>query len=480
MKEIATNVSEPASNREKRWAALSSVWAAVFLTLIKLIVGILTGSLGILADAAHSVLDLAAAIVTFFAVKISNQPADINHVYGHGKVENLSALFEALLLVLTCLWIFYEAIDRLFFKPVEVEATIWSFLVMTISLLVNISRSRLLSRVAKKYESQALEADALHFSTDAWSSAVVIGGLIMIVVARQFNLPWLVKGDAIAAIVVGCIVTYVSIQLGRQAVGELMDETPQIIRDEITQAANLIGVDEVRQVRVRRSGAQYFADLTLAVSRSASSEQAHQIAEEVEKAVRNLLPGANVVVHVDPVRVEGEPLTETLRTLASRMGFGVHHIKVSKMLGKQILSLHLDVEEELPLEEAHTRASAIEKAILEECPGFDQVWTHLEPVQRQRDDFDEVTSYHSVEMEHLILELPQIVGVHCEIHDVVISKEEDHLNVSFRCLLDGQALVKNAHKLAEQMEVTLRSRIVNLDQVMIHMEPLIVTRMPKL
>ena len=117
MKEIATNVSEPASNREKRWAALSSVWAAVFLTLIKLIVGILTGSLGILADAAHSVLDLAAAIVTFFAVKISNQPADINHVYGHGKVENLSALFEALLLVLTCLWIFYEAIDRLFFKP---------------------------------------------------------------------------------------------------------------------------------------------------------------------------------------------------------------------------------------------------------------------------------------------------------------------------------------------------------------------------
>jgi len=168
---------DPHAQKEKREAALSSVVAALLLTGLKLAIGLLTGSLGILAEAAHSGLDLVAALVTFFAVRLSDRPPDEHHLYGYGKIENLSALIETLLLLITCVWIIYEAIQRLFFKSVEIEASIWAFAVMGISIVVDITRSRILYAAARKHKSQALEADALHFSTDIWSSSVVIVGL---------------------------------------------------------------------------------------------------------------------------------------------------------------------------------------------------------------------------------------------------------------------------------------------------------------
>src|SRR5512138_3106673 len=207
----ACAMSHNQAQTEKRSAALSSVVAAVGLTSFKIIVGLLTNSLGILAEAAHSALDLIAALMTFFAVRVSDKPADMEHHFGHGKVENLSALFETLLLLATSAWIIYEAIQRLFFESVEVEISIWSFIVMGTSIIIDYTRSRILYRAAKKYNSQALEADALHFSTDIWSSSVVILGLIGITIAKYIpGLDWMSQADAIAALVVALIVIYVS------------------------------------------------------------------------------------------------------------------------------------------------------------------------------------------------------------------------------------------------------------------------------
>ena len=216
------------AQKEKRAAALSSVIAAIALTAFKLTVGILTNSLGILAEAAHSGLDLVAAAMTYFAVRVSDRPADREHHFGHGKVENISALFETLLLLATSVWIIYEAIDRLFFHPVSVDASFWAFLVMGSSIIIDISRSRILYKAARKYNSQALEADALHFSTDVWSSSVVILGLIGVTVARYVpGLEWMHKADAVAALVVAIIVIYVSGQLGWRTIAALVDTAPQ-------------------------------------------------------------------------------------------------------------------------------------------------------------------------------------------------------------------------------------------------------------
>jgi len=288
--------------REKRTVALVSVVAAIFLTTFKLVVGILTGSLGILAEAAHSGFDLVAAFITFLAVRISGKPADSRHPYGHGKIENLSALVEALLLLLTCVWIIYEAVRRLFFEAVVVEATFWSFLIMGISIVVDINRSRMLYRAARKYNSQALEADALHFSTDIWSSSVVILGLIGVLIADALpQVAFLAQADAIAALFVAAIVVVVSLELGKRTIEGLLDTAPPGMAQEIERTVEAIpGVDDCHQVRVRPSGPQLFVDVHVVVDGSQSLESAHRLTETIEAAVRGIAPAAEVTVHTEP------------------------------------------------------------------------------------------------------------------------------------------------------------------------------------
>ncbi|MFN2169463.1 MAG: cation diffusion facilitator family transporter, partial [Anaerolineae bacterium] len=343
---------DPVAEKEKRDAALSSVTGAVFLTGLKLTVGILTGSLGILAEAIHSGLDLVAALVTFFAVRYSDRPPDRQHQYGHGKVENLSAFIETLLLLVTCVWIIYEAIQRLFFKTVEVDSSIWAFLVMALSIVVDITRSRLLYRTARKHNSQALEADALHFSTDIWSSSVVIGGLLLVWLSERLgsDWAWLVKADAVAALVVAGIVIYVSVQLGRQAVSVLLDTAPPGVAEEIAaEAGQVPGVQGLGPVRVRQAGAFVFVDLTVNVDRSLSAEGAHQVAEEVDRRARRVVGRGDVVVHVDPVRRSGENLSQTVNAISARLGLRTHEVHAHEIGDRYFVDLHVEVPADLTL-----------------------------------------------------------------------------------------------------------------------------------
>ncbi len=291
------------ARKEKSSAALSSVIAAIGLTTFKLIVGLLTNSLGILAEAAHSGLDLAAAAMTFFAVRVSDQPADAEHHFGHGKVENLSALFETLLLLATSAWIIYEAIHRLFFVNVKAEASIWSFVIMGLSIVVDYTRSRLLFRAAKKYNSQALEADALHFSTDIWSSSVVILGLIGLTIARFVpGLNWMYKADSVAALVVAIIVIFISGELGWRTISALLDTAPKGIAEKVEKAAiSIPGVRNAHAVRIRPSGANWFVDMHVTMDGNTTLKKAHAATERIEIAVQEVIPNSDVTVHVEPL-----------------------------------------------------------------------------------------------------------------------------------------------------------------------------------
>ena len=295
-------MSPTGTQPEKRAAALSSVVAAIGLTSFKIIVGLLTNSLGILAEAAHSGLDLVAALMTFFAVGISDRPPDEEHNFGHGKVENLSALFETVLLLATSAWIIYEAVHRLFFAKAQVETSIWSFVVMGTSIVIDYTRSRILYRAARKYNSQALEADALHFSTDIWSSSVVILGLIGVTVARYVpRLSWMSEADAIAAMAVALIVIFISAELGWRTIQALLDTAPEGASDKIVKAVRAIpGITDCHAVRVRPSGARWFVDLHITMAGRTSLRQSHALTEKVEKKVHEVLPNSDVTVHVEP------------------------------------------------------------------------------------------------------------------------------------------------------------------------------------
>ena len=291
------------ADKDKRSVALISLGAAIGLTGIKLVIGLLTGSLGILAEAAHSGLDLVAAAATYVAVRISSKPPDQTHLYGHGKVENLSALFETVLLLITCVWIIYAAVNRLIFKTVEVEVTFWSFAVMATSIVVDATRSRALYRAAKQYNSQALEADALHFQTDIWSSSVVILGLIGVKVSELVpGAAFLMHADAVAALGVAFLVITITSRLGFRSLNALLDGAPAGLEQRIIQTVEAIpGIGNCHNVRMRYSGARLFVDIHVLMDGGQTLRLAHDTTEEIERAIQQLVPDADVTVHPEPV-----------------------------------------------------------------------------------------------------------------------------------------------------------------------------------
>lgn len=284
---------EKDKNEKKNVAGLSVI-AAVFLTGFKLLIGLMTGSLGILSEALHSGLDLVAAVITWLAVKVSDKPADIDHQYGHGKIENLSALIETILLLVTCVWIVYEALSRLLSGNTHIEVTIWSYIVVVSSIVIDFSRSRALSRVAQKHNSQALEADALHFSTDIWSSGVVLLGLV----CANFGY---YMADSVAALGVAVIVVYVSIKLGRRAIDALLDKVPPGMHKKVVLILN--NIPEIRSyhdLRIRTSGADHFVDVTIHVDPLLGIRQAHLVSTNVEDIICKNISRCKVQVHYEP------------------------------------------------------------------------------------------------------------------------------------------------------------------------------------
>jgi cation diffusion facilitator family transporter len=286
--------SSATASKEKKSIALTSVIAAVFLTGFKLIIGFLTGSLGILSEALHSALDLVAAVITFFAVKISDTPPDEDHNFGHGKIENYSALIETLLLVITCVWIIYEAVRRLVTHEVKIEITVWSFIVIITSIVIDYSRSRALYKVAKKHDSQALEADALHFSTDIWSSSVVLVGLIGV----SFNFNY---ADPIAALIVAVIVLSVSYRLGKKSFDALVDRAPKGLHERVEEIVReILEVRQFHDLKVRESGPNKFVELNIHVDQNMSINQAHEISHLVEEAISHKIKNVKVMIHTEP------------------------------------------------------------------------------------------------------------------------------------------------------------------------------------
>lgn len=289
-------MAKPSSKavKEKKQVALLSVFAAIFLTSSKFIIGMMTGSLGILSEALHSALDLIAAVITYFSVRISDKPADRDHHYGHGKVENISALLETFLLLITCSWIIYEAIQRLLTGQVQIEVTPWSYLVVITSIIIDLWRSRALSKAAKTYNSQALEADALHFSTDIWSSTVVFIGLL------SANFGWH-YADPIAALIVALIVIYVSYKLGKKSIDVLLDKAPDAYMSIIEEILkNNSRITYFHDLRIRVAGANVFVDISIHVDPQMTIEDVHQITDEVESRIQQKIPRSVVQIHQEP------------------------------------------------------------------------------------------------------------------------------------------------------------------------------------
>jgi len=464
-------VYSPGSMRaEKRAVAGHSVLAAMAITALKIVVGITTGSLGILSEAAHSALDLIAAIITLLSVRVSDKPADADHQYGHGKVENFSAFIETGLLLLTCVWIVYEAMERLFVLHVEIEPSIAAFAVMFFSMAVDFWRSRALGRIAAKYDSQALEADALHFSTDIWSSGVVVLGLLLVMLGRKYNIDWLRDSDPIAALFVAGVVVSVSWRLARRTIDALLDAAPAGVRNRIISAVSKVdGLLEVDRVRIRRAGNRYFADLSIGLARNVTFQRSEQVADAVTVAVHDVLPDADVIVHSVPRAMNTENIFDKVRAVATRQNFNVHDVSVQNLHGRLHVEQHLELDEHLSLKEAHDRVTSLESEIRSDVPEISSILTHIESEPATIETGDEILRDARLEkrLKEIASEFPEIL----DMHDVQIKRVRGRLYVSCHCTMSDELPLSRVHDISTDLEIRFKQEAPELFRVLIHPEP---------
>jgi cation diffusion facilitator family transporter len=462
--------SPNAMRAEKRAVAGNSVVAALLITGAKIAVGVTTGSLGILSEAAHSALDLIAALLTYFSVGVSDKPADADHQYGHGKVENFSAFVETGLLLVTCAWVVYEAIVRLFFRRVEVEPSIWAFAVMLGSMAVDWWRSRALGRIATKYDSQALEADALHFSTDVWSAGVVALGLALVLLGRIYRLDWLRLADPIAALFVAGVVVSVSWRLARRTTDALLDAAPAGVRAQITDAVLRVdGVLEVGRVRIRRAGNRYFADLAVGLARTVTFQRSEQLVEAVTAAVHNILPEADVTVQPLPRAQRSENIFDRIRAVATRHNLNVHDISVQDLAGQLHVEQHVELDERMTLKSAHDQVTELEADMRHDVPEIATMLTHIESEPATIEKPEELVRDADLERQLKVVatQFPEILDV----HDFVITRVRGRLYVSCHCTLPDDLSLARIHDIQTELEIRFKQAAPELFRVLIHPEP---------
>jgi len=470
--------------REKKLAALGSVGSAVLLVSLKVFLTVVTGSLGVLSEALHSGLDLIAAIITYLSVSVADRPADETHPYGHGKVENFSAFVETGLLLLTSAYIIWEAFQRLFFREAHIVPSLWAIGVLGLALIVDVVRSRALARVAQKYMSEALEADALHFSTDVWSTSVVIAGIAVVWLGEKIGAPWLRYADPIAALAVAAVVIRVGSRLGKRTLDALLDAAPVGLQQRVAQAVNeLEGVLGTERVRVRRAGNRHFVDVTISVPRTASFEQVHAISDAVERRIAEIIP-ADVMVHMEPRARMGEHLFEAIRATAQRKGLAIHELSAHQLDGRLFIELHLEVDEQLSLRDAHRRASELEEEIrrlpvvrddmADGASSAAEVNIHIEPLGTHIAAADRSPS----EMKELSRAVEQhINGLRNEYHELVdchevrVRQVEHKILVSCHCAMDGNLPITDVHDVTAALEDRVKEKFPQIFRVTIHPEP---------
>ncbi|MDQ1405521.1 MAG: hypothetical protein QOG55_1150 [Acidobacteriaceae bacterium] len=460
--------------REKKHAALLSVGSAVVLLSLKTFLVVRTGSLGVLSEALHSGLDFLAAIITYLSVRMSDQPADEGHPYGHGKFENFSAFVETALLLITAVFIIYEGIDRLFFHHVHIQPSVTAVLILLVALSIDITRAKALGHVARKYHSEAIEADALHFSTDVWSTIVVITGIGLVWAGEMWNLPWLVYADAIAGLAVAGVILWVGSRLGRRTLDALVDAAPEGLRQEIARAvARMEGVLDVDRVRVRRSGNRHFVDATVSVARTTSLEQVHALSDAIEKRIGEIVP-SDVMVHAEPRAPQGEHLFESIRALAQRLGLAIHDLTALQQSGKLFIELHLEVDENLPLREAHRQATKLEEGIraLRDAPT--EVNIHIEPLGTHIATPDaglgEMKQLAGA-VEEFLNSLPSEYDELVNCHDARVRQVEHRILVSCHCAMRSDLPINKIHDVTAALVDRVKEHFPQIHRVTIHPEP---------
>jgi len=453
-----------ASKKEK--VAIVSVVASGSLAAVKFAVGVAIGSLALISDALHSLIDLGATLVTWFAVRVGDRPPDKEHHYGHGKVESVAALAESALLFLLAGGVAVEAVKRLQTGGSLVAFSVVPFAVLGVEMAVNAWRARALLQVARETKSQALEADSLHFVSDFFGSIPVIAGLAL----SAYGYSW---GDPVAAIAVAVMISVLGFRMGRRTLATLVDTAPEGVAGRVdAEIRKVAGVVEVERVRVRMVGPRYFIDAAVKVPRTFPSDQLATVKAKVEQVVTGLFDDADITVTTTPIALDNESMMDRIMVIARNRTLAVHHVTVHDLQDHLAVALDLEVDGKLSLRAAHELADSLEAAIKGELGPGVEVETHIEPLQPPKASGREAPPERVKAVEIALSELAPQGRTIRNIHNVRVRETDEGEIVNFHCRVDPDLSVQSVHERVDELERALKLRSPSIKRVIGHAEPM--------
>ncbi|HMS64323.1 MAG TPA: cation-efflux pump [Ignavibacteria bacterium] len=451
--------------------ALQSLYAAVGITIIKILAAYFSGSLGVLSEVFNSGIDIFVCLVTIISIKYSSRPPDKDHNYGHEKVENFSALLQVLILFVTCAYIIYEAFNRLFVNTdKEVNISIWIFLALIFSIFIDIYRAKALKKIAAETKSNALEADALHFSSDILSSGVVIIGLLL----TYFNISK--TADTIAALIVTLIIISLGYKLSKKSVDALMDRVPAGLYDKIKYETLLIkGVEGIKSFRIRSSGSIIYIDMVILISRLVPFSKAHDIMDNVEKKINGITTNADIVIHSEPVETKDETINDKIRMIVSEFGLKCHDIFSHKISNEIYSELHVEIENTNDLIKAHDIISELENRIKEEIDIIKHLKIHLDEPSEIIFDTKDITENSDLIVERVNKIISESKNV-ASSDDIQVISSNGKIRISLVCRFDYIHSLDEVHDMVTVLEskiyLNLKDEYPKISNVIIHAEPL--------
>lgn len=450
---------------KKENVAIVSVFASGSLAAAKFIVGVMIGSLALISDALHSLIDLGATLVTWFAVRVADRPPDAEHHYGHGKVESVAALAESALLFLLAGGVAVEAVSRLQSGSSAVSFSIIPFVVLGVEMVVNAWRARALLRVARETKSQALEADSLHFASDFFGSIPVIIGLAL----SAYGYTW---GDPAAAIAVAVLISVLGFRMARRTVATLVDTAPEGAADKVEAAVRKIpGVVKVERVRVRMVGPRYFIDAAVALPRTFPPDRFATVKANIQQVVTRLFEDTDVTVTMTPIALDNESMMDRIFVIARNKALAVHHVTVHDLQDRRAVSLDLEVDGKLSLRAAHDLADDLERAIAAELGTDVEVETHIEPLQAQDASGREAPPERVQAVQMALAEFAAKGRVIRDVHDVRVRETAEGEIVNFHCRVDPELSVQSVHENVDALERALKEQSSSIKRVIGHAEP---------
>jgi len=453
------------AHRLKERAALASTFVSAVMTMAKFAAGLASGSLAVLSEAGHNLADVAATVLTYFAIRIANKPADEEHQFGHAKVEALAALIETGFLFALAAVILIEAIMRLANHDTGIEPSPIVFAVLIASMMVDFVRWLSLRRIAAATKSEALAADALHFSSDIIGTALALCGIG----AALYGYP---EGDALAALGLTIFIAVAGFRIGRRTVNALIDAAPEGLTAEIRQIAQSVpGVIGIEALRLRPAGAEVFGDVTIAVSRTLPLEKAAAIESNVAAAIAAQYPEVIVTVTARPIALDDETICERILLIAAKRHVPVHHVTLQEIDGRTSVSFDVELDGRMAHGNAHEIVSGLETEIGRELGSDIEVESHIEPLEPRQLKGHPVPEEIRAELATFMAEISAAGPIH-DVHSVRVRTTPDGLVVNYHCRVSPSLSVGEVHEHVDELDRKMRGSFPGIVRIVGHAEPL--------